>query len=163
MKTTTGYGPGSPVAKLSTAASERTPFLAADGALWLAIGTSPTLIGSRIHRAAPATTTFGDPTLVDLQTPDVPSITEDSPVLTTDGLTLYFASTRPLGEDRRIWRARRSSSNSPFAAPTLVPELAPTPNLFLGPTSISADQCELYFHRLELSGAGSFKIYRARR
>jgi hypothetical protein len=83
-----------------------------------------------------------------------------APVLSADGLTLYFASDRTgtLG-DTDIWVAKRADRSSPFAPPANVTQL----NSADGerPNWVSADGCEIFFHRQPVNGLSS--IYRATR
>lgn len=67
-----------------------------------------------------------------------------APVISHDGLTLYFASTRTGtkgGFD--IWMARRSAKLLPFGTPTAVLELNTAINEY--PGWLSADGCRLYY------------------
>lgn len=77
------------------------------------------LLSQRAERRAP----WGAPVyLMELNT----AAKEGDPVFASDGLVLYFATTRdsPNGDDRAdIWRAARASLGEPFGAPTPVQEL----------------------------------------
>jgi WD40-like Beta Propeller Repeat len=74
----------------------------------------------------------------DLNTPDL----DACPILTEDGLGIYFASTRSpsLGQD--IWHSTRPTLTAPWSAPRAVTELN-TPDLEQ-PIWISDDNCTLY-------------------
>lgn len=81
------------------------------------------------------------------------------PVLSADGLTIYFGSSRPPtagGPD--IWMATRTSTTAKFVNLKRVDELAtPTDDT---PCWLSVDECTLYFSN---NASGSYKIYQARR
>jgi hypothetical protein len=69
---------------------------------------------------------------------------EHMPVLTPDGLALYFASNR-LGKSDDVWIARRALASQPFGAPTLVAELSS--DVDDAPTWVSGDECTIYLRR----------------
>lgn len=87
---------------------------------------------------------------------------EESPVLTADGLTVYFASDRtdPGFEGfMDIYVATRDALGDAFSGPRRVPELSgPT---FDRPTWISADECRMYLDRH--ATGGNYSIYYAER
>jgi hypothetical protein len=64
------------------------------------------------------------------------------PVLTRDGLTIFFGSTRGAGATLDVWTASRKSKSDAFAGATAVTELN-TPQRDV-PVWISADGCRLY-------------------
>ncbi|MBW2459369.1 MAG: PD40 domain-containing protein [Deltaproteobacteria bacterium] len=91
--------------------------------------------------------------------PGVNSSYEDrDPALSVDGLTLFFASTRPGGPGSRdIWTAKRSSLGAPFGAAQLVaaintdePEANP---------SLSSDGLTLFYDSSMPGGFGSRDIW----
>lgn len=74
---------------------------------------------------------------------------DSGPVLTADGLSLYFSSNRPVaGSDSgfRLYVARRAKVSDPFGAPQLITELVPAihDNIF----GISPEGCTIYFRRV---------------
>ena len=86
-----------------------------------------------------------------------------SPFVSADGLSLYFATTRPGGiggED--LWVAHRSSTAADFGAPV---NLGPTINTSGAERSpaLSADGRTLYFATMRPGGAGGFDIWAAKR
>jgi hypothetical protein len=96
---------------------------------------------------------------------DVNSTVDDAaPVLSRDGLTLYFSSKRAgagaLGNDD-IWVARRAVVTDGFAAPTNVGELNSA--AADGPRWLSADDCALYFTSDRAGGLGGYDLYQATR
>ena len=77
-----------------------------------------------------------------------------SPEISADGLTLYFASTRALGQPYDLWIASRAARAAPFDPPQPIGEL----NTAADETdpSISLDQLTLYFRS---DRAGTADIY----
>ncbi len=72
-----------------------------------------------------------------------PVVADNDPVLSADGLTIYFASTRrSISNDMNIWVATRPSVTAPFGDPRLLPNVNSTATD--GPSWISPDQCRLY-------------------
>jgi len=102
------------------------------------------------RRLGPAS--YTTPTLVT----ELGSGSEADPLLTSDNLTMYWASSRTGGSD--IYRATRPTPSDPFASPTLVTELAST--AYDGPAWLSADNCRMYMSSARL---GQANIYLATR
>jgi hypothetical protein len=86
---------------------------------------------------------------------------ERSPVLSADGLRLYFGSARAKANDFDIYVARRSERYGTFEEPSPVRELNTTS--FELPDWISPDDCTLYFRTDRPLGPGGRDIWRARR
>jgi hypothetical protein len=70
-------------------------------------------------------------------------IAYEHPVVSSDGLTIYFSATPDRAAPRDIWRASRSDPEQPFGSVHAVAEL----NTISAenPTWISEDSCRLYF------------------
>ena len=71
-----------------------------------------------------------------------------SPVLSADGLTIFWSSDRPDGNakgDFDIWTASRASTDANFATPRNVAEL--NTDGLEEPAFLSPDGCRLYFER----------------
>ena len=89
------------------------------------------------------------------------------PVLSPDGLTLYFGSKRyGIGNDTNgdIWMARRTPTDPPFQQPINLWGMNNTGIDF--PVTVSADGCTLYFASNEETGLGdsqNFRLYQATR
>ncbi len=136
------------------ASSDSTPFLSADAKElhFSRIGTSPD-----IHRATRRPDGgFGDPKPVDA----VNTLGEEySPVLSADGLTLYFSSDRNYTKLSTIFVARRKAPSDPFQLPVVVAEL--DNGLVRNPAWLSPDNCRLYFQ--SVVGDGRYGIYVASR
>jgi hypothetical protein len=74
---------------------------------------------------------------------------DTGPVLTADGLSLYFSSNRPVAGSEsgfRLYVARRAKVTDSFGAPQLITELVPDihDNIF----GISPEGCTIYFRRV---------------
>lgn len=84
---------------------------------------------------------------------------ERDPVLTQEGLEIFFASDRLAGAGKmRIFHATRKSTSAPFGTPTPLTELAGTLQ-YEAPTWTSPDGCVLYFSSDRSST--SIDVYRA--
>jgi hypothetical protein len=123
--------------------SDAHPFVTADGKeLWFISRRSPNMGGFDIWHATRAGTDFTMPVMAaELSSPSE----EFLPSLSTDRLTVYFASTRPAtggkgGHD--IWTSHRTTVDDGFPAPTLVDELNTPGDDFA--SWLSADNCRIY-------------------
>lgn len=137
---------------------ERTPFLSvADDTLWFASNRHIPDSSYILFRAKRTLAGFDAPVAADeLNTTD----SNWFPVVSLDGLTLYWASDRPDGGAKGkldIWRARRSKTSELFGSPENVAELN-TPDAE-APTWLSPDGCRLYLQRN--IGDGPSSIYLA--
>ena len=142
----------------TTAINERAPYLANDGRMWvdfeLADGGTRRRIGSA-HQVRPDAFDAVEP--VDLGTPALAD--DQEAVLSQDGRTLYFASTRETstgGWD--IWVAQRATPGGAWDPPQPLTFLNTGANE--EPSWISPDDCELYFMRIV---GITYHIFRARR
>ena len=156
-----GSGFTTPVAVTGLSApavNERAPYLATDGTMWLELEVPDGGTGRRIATAPQSRAdAFGTTTLVELSTPA--SADDKNPVISSDGLTLYFASTRtPNTGGSDIWVAHRASASSAWDPPQPVTFLSSAVDE--EPSWISPDDCELYFGRIVGS---AYHIFRARR
>lgn len=80
------------------------------------------------------------------------------PVISSDGLTLYFGSRRGAKADFDVYVTTRSDTNAGWSDPAAVALLnGPTDDT---PSWISPDECELYFDRVV---GIEYHIFRARR
>ena len=101
-------------------------------------------------------TAFSAPTLIsELAAAD----TEGDPVVTPDGLTIYFRSDRAAAFGGfNVYTASRSTTAEPFGAVSIVPNV--NTDADDGPSWISPDGCRLY---LSSDAAGTHDIYVASR
>lgn len=157
-----------PVSALNSTAIDANPWVSADG---LTVYLASTRAGSTtgdfdIFKATrPNTSTaFGTPTAVPEL--NMASTVDDAPVLSADGLEIFFASTRgQAGVSARndIWHAVRSTTADGFGTPTKVAELsADTTEDF--PSWLSPDRCTLVFSSDRTAGSnGGYDIWMATR
>lgn len=96
-----------------------------------------------------------------------PNVDDYRPVLTSDGLVLYFASKRSgIGGDTDgdIWMATRATINDSFGTPTRIDILNRSGRDF--PVAVSSDKCTLYLASNQDTGLGStdhYRLYKAER
>jgi len=88
-------------------------------------------------------------------------ISEDSPYLTLDGLSLYFS--RGQSGQNNIYVAVRSSTTAPFGSPSTARLDSVNTSQRQWPGSLSADQLTLYLHSDTRPGSGSADIWIATR
>jgi hypothetical protein len=86
---------------------------------------------------------------------------ERAPVVSSDGLRLYFASDRVGSMGYDIYLSSRARKVEPFGAPAPIAELN-TPALEQ-PDWISPDECTLYFRSNRPGGMGGRDVWRATR
>ncbi|MBX3198923.1 MAG: PD40 domain-containing protein [Labilithrix sp.] len=154
-----GFTAATPVSGASSASvNERSPYVARDGTVWFVIHTNEVGASKRIVSASRARADSFEPSAeVDLHTPDGGS--DDAPVISSDGLTLYFSSTRGATNNTSdIWVARRAAESAPWKTPEPMTSLN-TASVD-APSWLSPDGCELYFDRFVTAG---YRIFRARR
>ncbi|OLC42857.1 MAG: hypothetical protein AUH75_03785 [Gemmatimonadetes bacterium 13_1_40CM_4_65_7] len=96
---------------------------------------------------------------VNLGAPVNSQYTEQSPALSPDGLSLYFASDRPGGMGNvDLWVSHRASEDSPWEAPVNLGSVINTPAVESGP-NLSSDGLMLFFQTNRAGGHGSNDIY----
>ena len=88
---------------------------------------------------------------------------EGAPLLTADGLKLYYATARTgaAGQMTNIWLAQRASTQDPFSNPAPVDTLSSDGNDY--PIFITADECTIYIASDRAGGTGGRDIWRAQR
>ncbi|MFO1054558.1 MAG: hypothetical protein U1F36_20235 [Planctomycetota bacterium] len=89
------------------------------------------------------------------------TVSDTSPTLSADGLTMWFASSRSGGAEWEIYETTRASTAQPFGTPVL------SGVSMVGATDtdpfVSHDGLELYFCSTRAGGQGNFDILRATR
>jgi hypothetical protein len=142
----------------SGASGDATPFLSADGTELFYSSLRGGAQSADIFRASrQADGGFGDPKPLD--SVNTLGGEESSPVLSADGLTLYFTSDRNFSSVPKIFVARRAVAGAAFNLPVVVSEL--DNGLVRNAGWLSPDQCRLYFQ--SVVGDGRFGIYVASR
>ena len=111
--------------------------------------------------SAKADFTFGEP--VNLGHVINSSAHEYSHCLSSDGLELYFGSTRTGGLGGwDLWVATRTTTEDVWGEPKNLGQLVNSPNSDSGPT-LSSEGLELYFNSSRSGGVGSWDIWVTRR
>jgi Tol biopolymer transport system component len=157
------FGPPSPVAGVNDpTAFDHTPYLLPDGmTLYFASTRGTAGVSYDLYRTTRPTPTsaFAPPTkLTELSTGDGDS----DPVVSPDGLTLYFTSYRTeTAGSSDIWVASRASTGDPFGTATNVAELNTAAAEW--PTWISNDGCRMYFGSDRGGGMGGHDLWVATR
>lgn len=149
---------------LTTGIVDADPWLSADGLTMYFTSTRGGSANYDLYKATRAntTTTFATPVAIgELNGANV----DDAPVVSNDGLEIFFASNRSSTSGGRndIWHATRSSPTDGFGTATKVTELsADTTEDF--PTWISADRCSILFSSDRATGSnGGYDIWMASR
>ena len=120
---------------------EQQPFIAADSET-LYFDRTPSGGTTAIYRASSSPTGFTNP--VELTELSAAGSSSMRPIVSADGLTMFFSSDRPGGAGSLdIWTATRSSPSTPFGSVTNVTEL--NTSEFAFPDWISPDGCRIYF------------------
>jgi hypothetical protein len=145
---------------LNTAAHESLPRLTADE-LELYFSLDPGTGDSTIYRAQRRTTSepFAAPiALVQLSTP----AQENNPSVSSDGLMLFFESSRVSGEGYHLYVSTRASRVGEFVAPSEVANVnSATVTDSDSQAFVTADTQELWFVSSRPGGLGNADIYRA--
>jgi hypothetical protein len=156
-------------------ASDVTPFLTADGAslLFATSRGEPSDANLDLYVASKKSgqNDFGPASPYGGGTTFLTGDAESWPVLSADGLTLYFARqpAAPEGQPTRIWRSHRAATSEAFLPPALVDDLNATPDggaAYDAPSWISPDDCRIYLtskRRIRDSGSSWSDIYVAKR
>jgi WD40-like Beta Propeller Repeat len=148
--TTALFGAGAVLGALDTAANESSPFLAsADRVLYFASDRAGGPGATDIYRV-PLVGATGSPGTPSLVSEINSAAAENRPVLSDDGLTLYFDRSGTSADD--IWVATRSTPTGVFSGIHGVTELN-GPGIDF-PLWLSADGCTLYFSSDRESGKG---------
>ena len=124
---------------VNTTASEVQPYLTRDSTTLYFVRTVSA--AQVIFRAIGSVTLgFANPSMV----PELHGPTNDTdPVVSADGLTVYWGSDRPDGlGDVDVWQAQRTTPTGEFAQPAPVTPV--NTGGFESPSDISADGCRLY-------------------
>jgi Tol biopolymer transport system component len=124
---------------IDTATSEVQPYVARDGTALYFVRTLTTM--TAVFRASGSLTAgFTSPGIV----PELHGPTNDTdPVLSADGLTVFWGSDRPGGRgDVDVWQAHRTTPSAAFGE--LLPVASVNTAGFDSPSDVSQDGCRLY-------------------
>jgi len=166
-RTSPGATFGAPqlVANVTSAGVDEHPYLSLGGQTLLFASAQPSE-DRLLYAAAKTGAGFDAPVLVPLS--HVAGSDDTHPVLSNDGLRLYFRSARPgsySGDtDGDIWMAERATATGSFETPVNLTTLNGSGVEF--PVMLAADGCSLYFASNREHGAGgvdAFELYQATR
>lgn len=150
-----------PIVELTTSGYEANPYVRGTGdEIWYAaVGPDNSIDVFVAERTT--TGVYGKARVAALSA--TPPANDDSPVVSSDGLVVFFASTRALPglAGANIWMASRSSPGVTFDAP--VPVANVNSSFDDRPTWISADGCRLYLSSNRPGGPGRQDILVATR
>lgn len=153
------FVPGTRVASVNSTSTDLDPFISADGSTLYfdsAQGGTALHLYVAIRQASGA---FATPQAL---TAFNTSAVDGHPVLSPDGLTLYWSSTRADGGVKGgtdIWRATRTSTAGDFANPAPVAELNSAMNE--SPSWVSPDNCMVLLQSDRAGGGTLQDIYQA--
>lgn len=136
-----------------------TPELSADELeLWMSVNGEIALA-----RRPDTKSSFGPPELVGPPIKRTGSF-DCQPDLSSDGLTLYFAS-NILGSQHplQIWSSVRPSRTAPFEPPVLLPESINASDVLCSSPSVTDDELLLVFASARAGGQGLVDLYEAKR
>lgn len=164
---TADFGTPALVMNVNSNAIDMSPWISDDGkTLYLATtnGGSNASDLNIVRATRPdLTTPFGAP--MPVAELNMANAVDNSPVLSADGLEIFFASTRGLaGVSPRndIWHATRATATAAFGTPQKVTELS-IADLNDYPNWVSADRCTLLFTSERTGGNGGYDIWMAKR
>lgn len=129
------FGPARPTLVIDEIAHNFEPFITADG-LYFSSTRGPN--GTTLHYAPRTSTGFGAPYPLIAHSN---SVSNETPVVSADGLEIFYAYTAD-GHAADIWTAARASPTEPFGAGHAVAEI--NSEVLDSPSWISPDSCRLY-------------------
>jgi len=148
---------GTPVVQVNSTTEDLDPFITADGAALYfdsARGSTALHLYTAVRRTDGS---FDVPqALTNLNT----NVTDGHPVVSRDGLTIYWSSTRTDGGHQGgtdMWMATRPSTAGAFGTPTRVPELSSVSNESV--SWIAPDSCVAYLQSDRTGSTGSADIW----
>jgi Tol biopolymer transport system component len=153
------FGPATLVTALSGPFEDSFPYAAPTGGMYFASNRDGDMKPFFAERAGAS---FAPPAPV--ENVHVPGTISNLPVVSADGLWLYFASSRAgagAQGELDIWVAQRASLTAPFGAPVNVAELN-TPSSDR-PSWMSTDGCRMYLTSTRAGGLGDLDVWRAER
>jgi hypothetical protein len=150
------FGAPAQIPSLDTPTFDGEPYVAPDGKTLYFVHGATSAGPFNIYASAWTGAQFGAPVVMGVVEANT---SQSAPVITADGLTLYYASDRAGGSGGiDVWKATRKVVGGPsFNAPVHVPELDTASTD--APTWISADECVIYLQTTR--NAAELKIYRA--
>lgn len=156
---TDAFVAGTRVTGINSASSDLDPFISADGSTLYFDSAQG---GTALHLYAAVRQAGGTFAAPQALTAFNTTAVDGHPVLSPDGLTLYWSSTRTDGGalgGTDIWRATRTSTAGEFANPAPVAELNSAMNE--SPSWVSPDSCVVLLQSDRPGGSGAQDIYQA--
>ena len=153
------FSPPGLVPELSGPADDSFPYAAPSGGMYFASNREGDM---KLFFAAAAGASFATPVAV--ENVHEPATISNLPVVSSDGLWLYFASSRAGGGARGeldVWVSHRASVTSSFETPVNVAELNTASSD--RPSWLSLDGCRMYLTSTRAGGLGSLDVWRAAR
>ena len=154
------FAPGTSVTGLNSTTSDLDPFISTDGSTLYFDSARAT--GTALHLYVAVRQANGSFAAPQALTAFNTNAVDGHPVLSRDGLTLYWSSTRTDGGAQGltdIWMASRSSTAGDFGAPVRVPQLSSASGESM--SWISSDNCMVLLQSDRPGGAGAQDIYQA--
>ncbi len=153
------FGPPTLVPELSGPAEDSFPYAAPSGGMCFASNREGDM---KLFFAARAGASFAPPAAI--ENVHEPATISNLPIVSADGLWLYFASSRGGGGAKGeldIWVSHRASLAASFEAPVDVAELNTSSSD--RPSWISVDGCRMYLTSTRAGGLGNLDVWRAER
>jgi hypothetical protein len=162
---TEAFGSAQSISAVNSSVHDQDPFFVWDQQALYFASERPSGANRDLYVSTLSSGVFSTPGILDV----VNSSSDEDyrPVLSSDGLTLYFASTRQgIGGDTSgdIWIATRAAIADDFGTPTNLWSL--NTSGIDHPVALSADKCTLYLASNRETGGGgtqSFRLYQATR
>jgi hypothetical protein len=160
--TVVNFGTPAPLTSINSSAVDTSPSLSPDGQT-LYFQSSQTNMQSDIFVATNGASGYS---LVTTSSPvaavNDPAANDGNPVISADGLTLYFSSNRG-GGTYQVYVATRASTSAAFGTPQAVAEVNAPSVGDRWPQFISADGCRLYGGGVLSGGGADFSVWVATR
>ncbi|HEX8109421.1 MAG TPA: hypothetical protein VF516_16940 [Kofleriaceae bacterium] len=157
------FAAGTPVTGLNSPTTDLDPFISADGSTLYFDSGRLTSVSLRLYAAVrQASGSFAAPQPLTAFNSQDAAIVDGHPVLSPDGLTLYWSSTRTDGGAQGltdIWKASRTSTAGDFGAAVRVPELSSAKGESV--SWVSPDNCMVLLQSDRPGGPGLQDIYQA--
>lgn len=157
---TESFGASAPVTVINSTADDSEPYLTQNDQV---IYFPSSRIGAYdIHRSTrDSSGTFGPATPI--SEINMSSAVDSSPVVSADGLTIYWATDKGVPGQAEIWVATRPSTSAAFVSPMRHGTLNQTSTAYDSPGWVSSDNCVIYIVSNRASGVGGTDIWVAKR
>lgn len=155
------FGASAPVAGINSPQDDSDPYLSQNDQV-IYFSSNRNSVSYDIHRATrDSSGAFTTPMPVIEVSRD--TWIDGSPVISADGLTIYWATDAGFTNDAEIWVATRPSTSAAFVSPIRHGTLNPPQTSFDVPGWISIDNCVIYIASNRPNGMGGTDIWVAKR